>query len=914
MTRASTRACLASFALVLSVSEPATTRLHAQNRAPALASPHAGRQALGLSLRRLGTVGRFLQTDAHPDDENNALLAWLTRGQGMRAAVLTLTRGNGGQNEIGPELFEDLAVVRTEELLAAHRLDGADQLFGRAVDFGFSFSPDETFRKWGREEILSDLVRHLRTVRPDVVLAMWQTGDGGGQHHQATARLTIEAFRAAADPDRFPEQLAAGLRPWQAGKLYVGGGPPAGLVGAVAPAGSREAPKAGVDQVLIDATVYDPWLGRTYFEIGAEARSYHKGQGTGQVVPLPVPAASVYTLADASDPAWRGRTGGWLFDGIDTSIRGLARFAGAAPPEALIRGLALVAEEAAAAKRQFETSDDAAAFAAIVDGLEAVRSLRSTLGAMGLPDSARYDIDFRLADEERDFEDAALAAAGVTVSAVSDDGLVVAGQRVGVRLFVSAGTAAAGVRVSGVALHGFDGAPSCSGGAADVRSPFDCRLDPSVPATAALTDIYWSPQPGVSRSVFAPDVPFGAPFRPTPFRAEFRLTLGRTPIAVTAPVIYRYQGEGLTGEKQMEMKVVPAFSVKVAPERMLVPLPRPRTAAGREVQVSVTNGLKAAAETHVRLLAPGGWTVVPDRGVVAFSREDEVRTLRFVITPPKGAQEGEVRLRAEVTSPVAAGTVFDRGYQVVEYPHIQRRHVVHPAEARVKLLGVRVAPGVRVGYVMGVGDQVPSALEQLGAAVSAIGPDELAWGDLSRYDVIVTGVRAYERRDDLRANNRRLLDYAEAGGTVLVQYNKMEFNQAQYGPLPARVSSARVTDEGAPVTVLQPRHPVFTFPNPIGERAWAGWVQERGLYFLGEKDPAYQDLVELADPFPFNPGTKRGALVEARVGKGRWLYIGLGLWRQVPAATDGAYLLLANLISLPKAPVERSGQGRTAQR
>jgi hypothetical protein len=224
--------------------------------------------------------------------------------------------------------------------------------------------------------------------------------------------------------------------------------------------------------------------------------------------------------------------------------------------------------------------------------------------------------------------------------------------------------------------------------------------------------------------------------------------------------------------------------------------------------------------------------------------------------------------------------------------------MIRPAAARLKVIDARIAPGLRVGYIMGVGDQVPPAIEQLGASVQLIGPDELSAGDLSKYHVIVTGVRAYERRGDLRANNHRLLAYAERGGTVLVQYNKFEFNEAQYGPYPAKVSANRVTDENSPVETLVPDHPVFTRPNRIDADTWKGWVQERGLYFLGDRDPRYVDLVRLEDPFPFNAGPKTGALVEARVGKGRWIYIGLGLWRQLPAGTEGAYQLLANLLSL----------------
>ena len=235
-----------------------------------------------------------------------------------------------------------------------------------------------------------------------------------------------------------------------------------------------------------------------------------------------------------------------------------------------------------------------------------------------------------------------------------------------------------------------------------------------------------------------------------------------------------------------------------------------------------------------------------------------------------------------------------------------------PAETSLKVVDVKTVPDLSVGYIDGVGDQVPAALEQLGARVNFIDHEELAWGDLSRYDAIITGVRAYERRGDLRAYNRRLLDYAERGGTVIVQYNKMEFNQAEYGPYPAKVSGNRVSDETVPVKMLVPGHPVFNYPNKIGPATWAGWVQERGLYFLGEKDKRYIDLVSMVDSFKDNPGEKLGSLVEGKVGKGRWIYLGLGLWRQLPAGTEGAYQLLANLISLGKAPA--AGKNTVAAR
>jgi hypothetical protein len=313
------------------------------------------------------------------------------------------------------------------------------------------------------------------------------------------------------------------------------------------------------------------------------------------------------------------------------------------------------------------------------------------------------------------------------------------------------------------------------------------------------------------------------------------------------------------------------------------------------VRVTVVNDTKGEDSPTVKLDVPAGWTVTPREQTVKFSREDESQTVRFDVQPSADAAAGSYQITASATDD--SGT-FSRGYQVIEYPHIRRQHIYDPATIPVKVIDAKVTPGLTVGYIMGVGDQVPPAIEQLGAKVEMIDSDELAWGDLSKYSTIVTGVRAYERRADLRANNSRLIDYVRNGGTLIVQYNKFEFNAAQYGPYPAKVTSDRVTDEHAPVTVVAPSDPVFNTPNKIASSAWDNWVQERGLYFLGDHDSRYRDLVSLEDPFPYNSGEKSGALVVGNYGKGRWVYMGLGLWRELPAGVPGAYQLMANLISL----------------
>jgi len=372
---------------------------------------------------------------------------------------------------------------------------------------------------------------------------------------------------------------------------------------------------------------------------------------------------------------------------------------------------------------------------------------------------------------------------------------------------------------------------------------------------------------------------------------------GAVDVTKEVPVQFRYVKDIYTGDKRMELNVVPDFSVRMTPPLAVFALSNP---GSREIHVSVTNSTKGPAKVSVALELPTGWKATPPSVPIAFEHEDESLSARFQVTAPAKVNVGEYTLRAVVTG--SSQGKYTNGYQEIEYPHVQRRQVIKAAETALKVVDVKIIPNLSVGYIVGVGDQVPQAIEQLGAKLSFIDQDELAWGDLSKYDVIVTGVRAYERRGDLRAYNHRLLDYAERGGTVIVQYNKMEFNRADYGPFPAKVSANRVSDELVPVKVLVPNHSVFSYPNKIGAPTWDGWVQERGLYFLGEKDAKYVDLISMVDSFPDNPGEKLGSFVEGKVGKGRWLYLGLGLWRQLPAGTDGAYQLLANLISLGKAP------------
>jgi hypothetical protein len=917
----------------------------AQNRMSySVVAQDSGHVALGLALRKLTVSGTFMQAPAHPDDETNALFALFGYGMGLRSIDLQNNRGDGGQNEIGPELFGDMAVLRTSELLSAHRLDGAEQYFTRAIDYGYSFDPQEVIAKWGRDDIVGDYVRLIRTLRPDVIITMNIQGRGGDRAHEATTILAREGYLAAGDPSRYPEQLREGLRVWQPKKLYFSAGFGGGRGGAGGGRGEAAQPPAQSMRLTpVNTAAYDPLLGRTYAEIGADARSYHKCQGVGGAPPIPglagggggrgpagrggrgeapanaqegrgpAPApfggrGGSYQLMETSIPGQKDKPESSVFDGIDITLTGIAQYAGPNPLLALTDGLKAVMADGARAQAAFAAGNDAGAAEPVESGLAALRALRSRTASMGLSDSARYEIDYRLDLKERDYQDAVLAAHNLTFDALADDGLVIAGQPVRLAL-VAHNAGASDVSIPSVEIAGFDSPGPCAPAALKKDATFSCTAEAHVPAKARLTtpyfhDEYWDRPQSQAIQIFDPGVPFGVPFAPTPFRARFHIKAGAVEVTREVPIQFRYVKDIFFGDKRMELNVVPAFSVRVTPSLAVFPLAAGAASkpVSREIYVSVTNGMKAAAQSAVTLELPSGWKAVPSSANLQFSHEDESLSARFQVTSPAEAKAGEYTLHAIVTSPAAPGEQFKDGYQEIEYPHVQRRQVIKPAEVSLKIVDVKTAANLNVGYIVGVGDQVPLAIEQLGAKLSYIDPDELVWGDLSKHDVIVTGVRAYERRSDLRASNRRLLDYVERGGTLIVQYNKTGFNQTEFAPYPARVSGNRVTDESAPVKVLVPSNPVFNFPNKIGPAAWAGWVQERGLYFLGEKDAKYVDLVSMTDPFKDNPGEKLGALVEGRVGKGRWIYVGLGLWRQLPAGADGAYQLLANLISLPRAP------------
>jgi LmbE family N-acetylglucosaminyl deacetylase len=881
-------AFLLSFALLLQlvlVIVSADTRPAPEDR---------GASGLALALRRLQTIASVLHTAAHPDDESTELLAYLGRGQGARVAYLSLNRGEGGQNGIGPELGEGLGVIRTEELLAARKLDGADQYFTRAFDFGFTRSADETLRKWNREEILGDMVRVIRMMRPLVVVSGFSgtERDGHGQH-QVAGMLTPEAIKAAADAKRFPDQISKeGLQPWQVLKIY-----------------GRRFDRVSGPRAEFDVGVFDPVLGRSYAELADDGRSRHRSQDYGRIQ---LRGSQVRSFPRLQSSVQVPEKEGSLFMGIDVSVTGIADFAGK-DGERILPGLQKVKELAAQSLAEYRIEHPESIAPHLAAGLREVRALRAMTG--DLDPVSRANVDGLLARKERDFSDALIRAHGVVVDALSNTEIVTPGEAIEVTANVylrgapngdefARGTspkstliAPPGWGVESVrADAGQSAGPMAAGPMAFLRGRerpnFSARFRAAVPDGAPPTQPYWLAK-GRTKDQFDWDetMPRNLPFAPAIARVRVELELGGERVAIEQPVEFRFADKTF-GEIRRQLKVAPALTLTVHPSLLVIPAEAQNRT--REVSVEVTHNARRETNGAVRLSAPQGWKVEADDRPLAFTRQNERTSRLFKVTPAAGAN-GTFNLRAVAE---ADGREYANGYSVISYPHIETHFIYRPATVKAEVFDVKVAGGLKVGYVMGSGDDGPEALSQLGVDVRIIGPVELATGDLSVYDTIVLGIRVYEVNEDVMANNMRLLEYVANGGTLIVQYNKEEFERGNFAPYPVKMQrGVRVTDETAPITVLSPDHQLFNYPNKVTEKDWQGWVQERGLYFLNEWDPRYTALLAAPDE---NGTLLKGGHLIAQYGKGNYIFTGYAWFRQFPAGVPGAYRLFANMVSLPK--------------
>ncbi len=855
-----------------------------------------GADGLGQTLRRLQTTASAMHTGAHPDDEDSALIARLARGDQARVAYLSLNRGEGGQNIISSDLFEPLGVIRTEELLQARRLDGGEQFFTRTFDFGFTKTRAEAAAKWGEQNVLGDMVRIIRTFRPLVIISRFTgTPSDGHGHHQLAGYLTPMAFHAAADPAQFPEQIVEGLRPWQARKLYVsesfGNNP-------------NNKPTLGVETGR-----YDYLLGRTYYEIALEGRSQHKSQEQGSIEPHGPHQSGMRlleSLVKNSEPEQS------VFDGIDTSITGIAKLS-ELRDDAISSELSKMEKAAARALAEYDAMAPQKIIKALADGLDATRKAREKLSSLSDGANARADADFLLEQKEREFAEALERAAGVTVEALVETELVAPGEQlsVAVKVFVPEASL---VKIEEIKLRApNDWRVESATAPAAGSDPFarfrretaqqSAFFRLSVPGNAALTQPYWLLQPRDGDLFKWPsNAPKGRPFEPQQAFGEVRMEIGGTPVIMTKAIQYRY-ADPVRGEIRRDLNVVPAISLALTSPLVVVPISSKNQT--RNVVIRLTNNSQHPVNGKVRLRVPDGWESQPAEAPFEIKEKNARTAVRFNLSVPAAVQAGSFQIDAEA---VVDGQIFNREMHAIEFPHIQTHRLYPLAQATVRVLNLQVAP-VRVGYIMGSGDEVPEAIRQMGLQVTMLGEDELSTGDLSRNDVIVVGIRASQVRPDFVANNVRLLDYVRNGGTMIVQYQRSDYVDKGLAPLPAKIGP-RVTDEDAVVTVLQPQHPAFNLPNKITVDDWKNWTQERTLYNMTAQDAKYVSLLESHDP---NEPAQDGGEVYLELGRGKYVYTSYAWFRQLPEGVPGAYRLFANLLSLAKAPKTNTGSRSTTR-
>lgn len=830
-----------------------------------------GVTGFGLALRKLPKTASVLYITAHPDDENNALLVRLSRGEGFRVGLLTLTRGEGGQNEIGPELGDDLGVLRTQELEAVHRFDGVEQFFSRARDFGYSFSVEETFQKWGRREILGDIVRVIRLFRPSVVITLQASGPGGGQHHQASAQLAVEACRLAGDPAEFPEQLTEGLRPWRPYRVFqmpgrgMGGGGHAG-------------------DVVLALGEYDPLLGETWVEFGARARGQHLSQGMA-VLPEPDPLTLRLALVSSWIDATRLRTS--LFDQMRVGLDALTEY-----DPSLDSAVTLLDGYVAWAQESFRRSDWESALRGVLTGLEYVRRVRSS--------TSHPEAVFLLDRKEEDFLEAVEKGSFLFADALiesSQDAFVTPGETFQVRVRCLGRTEVP------LSLEGVDLLTPVGWGVEQENVGGDTwRFQVHVPEDAAPSSPFWTAESEGRNRVEEGFSGIEAD-RPPVVRARIRYRVADVPAAVERPVEFRWFDRRLARERRRRIEVAPRVSASVQPRLIIF---RPGVAASREVEVRVSNWRMEPAEVVIRWEGEGILRTEPREARLSLGPEGGNRVVTFRLFPDPRRRPGQpvvARVMLDGATTVPALEVRD-----IAYPHVEGRLVARPAEVTLVPVDAVVPRGLEVGYIMGVGDQVAEATRQLGANVTLLDERELAEGDLSRFDAIVVGIRALLVRRDLADNFDRVLEYVRTGGHLVVQYHKYELLNGSFAPYPFTIHRPhdRVTVEDSPVEVLVPSHPLLNRPNRIRPADWDGWVQERGLYFWGSWDERYLPLLELRDPWPYNAEPKRGALLVTEYGSGTYVYTGLAFFRQLPAGVPGAYRLWANLVSLGRV---RRGSG-----
>jgi LmbE family N-acetylglucosaminyl deacetylase len=889
-----------------------------------------GAAGLWQSLLKLRTRTSLLMVTAHPDDEDGAMLAYESRGRGGRVTLLTLNRGEGGANVMSSDYFDALGLVRTEELLAADRYYGAQQFWTRMIDFGFSKTKEESLDKWGHDQTLSDVVRVVRITRPLVITSVFVGGrTDGHSNHQVAGQMAQEAFKAAGDPAMFPEQIKEGLRPWKPLKDYavVPFSPVTdkGIFdyadGKFYPAEFRNYIDGTVIKGALTASVqipegeYDPLIGLTYVQISRLGLGNQKSQSGGTSLP---PAeeemrdyhrfASVVSVPEKESS---------FFDGIDVSLAGIASLAQGGDAAFLKDGLSQINSLVEEAINDFQSQHPEAIASTLAAGLKSTNDLIEKVGSSGLSDDSKYDVLHELKVKQAQFGNALAESLGISVLATlapekeptgpfarffrnqPSFQVAIPGQEFWVKVHATSPTNLP-VEVQSAALEapaneGWTIDPSAqTGSTLKGNQSADLRFTVHAASDASFTRPYFT-RPNIEQAYYDIQEPkdLGLSVAPYPLSARLHFLFNGVTFEMAQVVqsVKRVTGPGTVLEPLI---TGPAISVAIAPQAGIVPL----DAKSFEVTVSIHSNVKGPAKGTVKLDLPDGWKAPQEE--FSTSKDGDDQSLTFHVTPTKLTE------KAYAITAIASydGHDYKEGYHTIGYPGLRPYNLYRASTYRTTGVDVKVAPGLNVGYIVGAGDDVPQSLMNLGINVHFLGPEDLASGNLSKFDAIILGVRTYAAREDLKINNGRILEYVKNGGVAIVQYNTPEYDH-NYGPYPYKMGEnpEEVTDENSKVEILAPANPVFNWPNKITSKDFENWMEERGSKFLESWDAAYEPLLETHDP---GQPPQKGGLVFAKYGKGVYIYNAYAFYRQMPEGVPGAYRIFANMVSLAKNPERMS--------
>ena len=875
-----------------------------------------GATGLMQTLRKLRTRASVLMIVAHPDDEDSGMLTYESRGQGARAMMLTLNRGEGGQNVMSDDFESALGLLRTQELLSADRYSGVEQYFGGVVDFGFAKTREEALNTWGHDRVLADVVRVVRMTRPLVIASTFVGGttDGHG-HHQVAGQMAQEVFDAAGDPNMFPEQIRAGLRPWSPAKMY-------------ARAQNRAAntryysyiEKKWIDGPLaIDVTIpegdYDSVLGATYFQVAREGLALQKSQNGGGRVPLPGPNPVPYhRFASRVTAAEKEKS---YFDGVDISLAGgIASLVPVGEDVGFLRaGLAGIQLSADRAIAEFSPTQPAKIDSLLTQGLKDTNALAARVASSSLSEQAKYDVLFELREKQKQFQQAIAQALGVSLSAnvgaavaagpgrgglQPADSLpyVVPGQDFAVTVHLNnPGDAPLELKRIWIETPAGENWIAAPDGAVPARlnpgQALDQRFHIHVPDNAAPSRPYFSRPSDAQPYYDISDTRYqNLPLPPYPVSAWTEFTEDGVEVRTGQVAQTAKQVTGM-GTVTNPLMVAPAVSVFISSQAGITPL----GSKSFTLTTTVHTEKESGANGNVHLALPASWHSEPATAPFALERAGFDQTIRFQVFPDRLEQK-----RYSITAIAeSGGRPYQEGFTTVGYSGLRPYNLYAPATYRTTGVNVKMTTGLRIGYVTGTGDAVPESLKEMGLQTEFVSAQDLIQGDLQKYNAIVLGIRANDARPELETHSARLLDYVNNGGVLVVQYH---YGRG-FGPYPYTLPGApgadteRVVDETAPVTFLNAQSPLLNWPNKISQEDFAGWIAGRGNGFLLTWDDRYQAVLETHDPGQM---PQKGGLVYARYGRGVFVYTALSLYRQLPEGVPGPFRLFANLLSLQRNP------------